>query len=532
MQYELNNNNNNNNSNNNNSNNNNSNNNDNNNDRNVNIINNNSMENNEITQNNETTATSETRQTSQSRESQREQPRNNINIIENISHNENNNNQYPNSGINRQSVNREIFNNRNDFANVVNYLDNPRDATLRDHYRYNYNTYNVANNRNNHAARNLMNRVYYQTPHDSRTRNSPRNRRGRQNNNFNTQRNNNNNSNSRERFHIRPFTAGGAGAGAGLNNIFSSLINESLLGPQDNFSTSASFLFTPVLFNNGNLSPVSVRPSREQITNAVETINFNNSIQHSTCPITQTPFQNGESISRIIHCGHCFNTEALNNWFGRSVLCPMCRYDIREYTQNNNIHRNNNMHENNNIHENNSSNIPPGLDISNNLIRTTSIESTASDNSADNTTFNMQGLLNTITSQLSENLNQQLLRNDISFNNLQNRFIDVEYLVENTQNGMRYAGRNRRTLIDPINPTNQESSQTTEENQLQSNIIHNTNNALDNDTNNDVNSDINNNTNNELSIEHPNNEETNNSEIIENNETDNDDDDVDTTVIY
>jgi hypothetical protein len=177
----------------------------------------------------------------------------------------------------------------------------------------------------------------------------------------------------------------------------------------------------------------------------------------------------------------------------------MCRYDIREYSQNNNIH------------ENNGINIPSGLDVSNNLIRTTSIESVATENSTDSSGFNMQGFLNTITSQLSNSLGQQLLRNDISFNNLENRFVDVEYIVENTQNGTRYTGRNRRNLFDPITPTNyinQESVQTRQENQLDYDIR------------------------NELSTQQTNNEEINTNEIIENNETDNDDDDVDTTVIY
>jgi hypothetical protein len=39
------------------------------------------------------------------------------------------------------------------------------------------------------------------------------------------------------------------------------------------------------------------------------------------------------SIStQIKQCGHTFNQEAITNWFQSNVRCPVCRYDIREWS--------------------------------------------------------------------------------------------------------------------------------------------------------------------------------------------------------
>lgn len=35
---------------------------------------------------------------------------------------------------------------------------------------------------------------------------------------------------------------------------------------------------------------------------------------------------------RIIHCGHIFTEENLRRWFQTNYHCPLCRYDIRQYS--------------------------------------------------------------------------------------------------------------------------------------------------------------------------------------------------------
>jgi hypothetical protein len=78
---------------------------------------------------------------------------------------------------------------------------------------------------------------------------------------------------------------------------------------------------------------VIIRPNNEQIDNATEHIQYTNELSQNTCPITLDAFQEGEQLSRIIHCGHIFKEIALNQWFQRNVRCPVCRYDIRDYVR-------------------------------------------------------------------------------------------------------------------------------------------------------------------------------------------------------
>lgn len=81
---------------------------------------------------------------------------------------------------------------------------------------------------------------------------------------------------------------------------------------------------------------VVVRPSQNQINNAIETIVYSNdlSLINSSCPITMEDFIIGERICRIRHCRHSFRENAIQSWFQTNVRCPVCRYDIRESSDN------------------------------------------------------------------------------------------------------------------------------------------------------------------------------------------------------
>jgi hypothetical protein len=98
-----------------------------------------------------------------------------------------------------------------------------------------------------------------------------------------------------------------------LNNIFSSLF--------------------PTVRRENTLQDVIVRPTQEQILIATEIIAFdeNASNNNTNCPITLEPFIHGERVCRIKHCSHLFKRSSLNDWFRRNVRCPICRYDIRDY---------------------------------------------------------------------------------------------------------------------------------------------------------------------------------------------------------
>lgn len=88
----------------------------------------------------------------------------------------------------------------------------------------------------------------------------------------------------------------------------------------------------PVDFEN-----VVVSPTQEQIDNASEIITYTSDMSNNystRCPITLEDFQEGDIVRRIHHCNHVFGTTAFDNWFERNVRCPVCRFDIREHSNN------------------------------------------------------------------------------------------------------------------------------------------------------------------------------------------------------
>ena len=106
-----------------------------------------------------------------------------------------------------------------------------------------------------------------------------------------------------------------------------------------NATTSANFIdsFMNLMDFQSN---VPIIPTREQILNATREIQFGqieNPI-NTTCPISLESFQETDTITQILYCGHNFNTRQLNTWFHSNVRCPMCRYDIRDYNNDLDVH--------------------------------------------------------------------------------------------------------------------------------------------------------------------------------------------------
>jgi len=85
----------------------------------------------------------------------------------------------------------------------------------------------------------------------------------------------------------------------------------------------------PSLFtNNTSNTP----PTQNDILYATTILNYdisNNELRSNICPISLEEFRDGESITRINHCGHVFKSTELSRWFIRNAHCPTCRYDIR-----------------------------------------------------------------------------------------------------------------------------------------------------------------------------------------------------------
>ena len=90
----------------------------------------------------------------------------------------------------------------------------------------------------------------------------------------------------------------------------------------------------PILRTNRAFDDVVVRPTTEQINNASELFVYDGSsnLLNTQCPITLCDFQAGDRIRRIRHCRHSFTEESFQNWFQYHVRCPVCRFDIRDYT--------------------------------------------------------------------------------------------------------------------------------------------------------------------------------------------------------
>lgn len=69
---------------------------------------------------------------------------------------------------------------------------------------------------------------------------------------------------------------------------------------------------------------VPIRPSQAQISAAVER---NVETPDGTCAICQDAVARA---TRIRHCGHCFHSDCIAQWFEMNPRCPVCRHDIRD----------------------------------------------------------------------------------------------------------------------------------------------------------------------------------------------------------
>ena len=83
-----------------------------------------------------------------------------------------------------------------------------------------------------------------------------------------------------------------------------------------------------------SLESVPIIPTREQVDYATHQTRFGDISEpaNNRCTISLVPFNEDSQVTQIIHCGHIFNTDEINRWFLTSCRCPICRYDIRNYS--------------------------------------------------------------------------------------------------------------------------------------------------------------------------------------------------------
>jgi hypothetical protein len=96
---------------------------------------------------------------------------------------------------------------------------------------------------------------------------------------------------------------------------------------------------THTIVNEDFLDPIAIIPTITQITTATRLERFGNILNpvNVICPITQDPFVQDEIVTQIKYCSHLFNSISLNTWFLSKCICPICRYDIRQYRADNTL---------------------------------------------------------------------------------------------------------------------------------------------------------------------------------------------------
>ena len=85
---------------------------------------------------------------------------------------------------------------------------------------------------------------------------------------------------------------------------------------------------------NNFMQPVDINPTQTQIETATRRVRYCDIVSpiNTSCPISMEDFNDNDIVLVIRHCGHIFNNENLTNWFRTNCKCPVCRYDIREYS--------------------------------------------------------------------------------------------------------------------------------------------------------------------------------------------------------
>ena len=80
---------------------------------------------------------------------------------------------------------------------------------------------------------------------------------------------------------------------------------------------------------------VPICPTPAEITRATRQQIFSQVIEpiNNRCPISLEYFGENDQVTQIIYCEHLFNPAQITTWFRSNVICPICRYDIRNYIE-------------------------------------------------------------------------------------------------------------------------------------------------------------------------------------------------------
>jgi len=223
------------------------------------------------------------------------------------------------------------------------------------------NSSNLINNLisvNNEIKNNIITLLNVNT--NNRQHNNNHNNHNNHNNNYNNNHNNNNNNNNRQNY----------------NRNRQNYVN----------NPTISNLFRTFF------DPVEIFPTPSQIESATRVSRFGDIIRplNSACPISLENFNDNDQVLMIRHCSHIFSNTGLTSWFRSSCVCPVCRYDIRNYTSHN---------------TNIISDLSGNVDISSNVLPSvlSSVERSSSSNSNELVELLFSNLLNNNVSDVSGN---------------------------------------------------------------------------------------------------------------------------------
>jgi len=103
--------------------------------------------------------------------------------------------------------------------------------------------------------------------------------------------------------------------------------------PNSNYNTNRTLRFQPsnMLYQRTYRPPLYTL--QRQIELSTQNARYGDLVSplHTICPISHEPFNENSQVTIIRHCGHIFNTTELNTWFTNNSVCPVCRYDVRNY---------------------------------------------------------------------------------------------------------------------------------------------------------------------------------------------------------
>ena len=98
-----------------------------------------------------------------------------------------------------------------------------------------------------------------------------------------------------------------------------------------------SYIYYPAL-PRANPTQSTVPLTREEIARTTRTYGYTDAMvsadgSSNVCPISLDPFYIGDVVCEIRGCGHVFKRPPLMNWLRRNSRCPVCRYELRNFTE-------------------------------------------------------------------------------------------------------------------------------------------------------------------------------------------------------